>query len=122
MGTGPDRATRELVKTRAGRRCERCGVHDTVTACEVHHRRPRGMGGSRNDALINLVSSLVYLCGQRCHRGPDGVKSRRLVGISGGWIVPRPLDPALTPIAHHSRGLVLLTADGGYSPFEVPRG
>jgi 5-methylcytosine-specific restriction enzyme A len=57
--TGFDPATRNVILGRAGFVgpwvcCERCGDWNATVQC--HHRRPRGMGGSRA-ADTNLASN-----------------------------------------------------------------
>ncbi len=51
-----DRATRELVRSRANRRCEYCRIHedeDLVLPFHVEHIRPKKHGGG--DDLSNLA-------------------------------------------------------------------
>lgn len=105
--TGPDTQTRMWVWWRAGNTCERCGL-DSISM-DVHHRQPRGLGGS-SDPAINAVSNLVLLC-RPCHAE---IESARLAAIADGWLVPRPTDPVRVPI-HHRRGLTLLTPTGDYA-------
>ena len=63
----------------------------------VHHRLPRGMGGT-SDPEINRMSNLVLCCGTGttgCHgyitRNPEWALDR-------GWSVRRGTDPAEVPI------------------------
>jgi len=79
--TGPDAATRTLVALqRAGGVCERCR-QEAVT--DIHHRDPRGMGGSRNVPWINDPSNLVAL-GRKCHLE---VEANRTFAYRDGWLV-----------------------------------
>lgn len=101
--TGPDLATRQLVVDRDHRRCLRCSAPGE----QVHHRKPRGMGGSSLPG-INSPENLILLC-QRCHAF---IESSRAEAYRDGWLVHRGDDPAEVPIRRHG-GLVLLFPDGG---------
>jgi 5-methylcytosine-specific restriction protein A len=59
-------------------RCRRCGA----IGHQIHHRRPRGMGGT-SDPLINNPSNLVLLC-QPCHAE---VESAREQAYDSGWLL-----------------------------------
>lgn len=101
--TGPDVKTRDLVINRDGGRCVVCAR----TATDVHHRTPRGMAGS-SDPAINSAANLICLCSD-CHRG---IESRRTEAERHGYIVRRPLNPAVMPVLIKGSGWVLLRADG----------
>ena len=81
--TGPDAATVQAVKNRSGGLCERCWLR---SAKEVHHRTPRGQGGSRNNSRINRCDNLVHLCSP-CHRSE--VEMDRDQARRDGWLWPR---------------------------------
>lgn len=86
---------RTIVITRAGYACEKCkGPLTNWDGMSVHHRKPRGMGGSKN---ADRPENLLALCGS---------------GVTGchGW-VEKHRDEAYT------RGLLLRT---GYSPYTTP--
>lgn len=87
--TGPDARTIQLVRDRSGGLCEICGWNEGQ---QFHHRKPRGMGGTR-DKAINLPSNLLHLC-YPCHRE---VESERSDSINTGRIVSQYSDPAETP-------------------------
>lgn len=121
--TGPSPATRRLVLDRAQGCCELCGrlLHDGTTwigAHSVHHRQPRGMGGTtRPDA--NAVWVLLLLCGSATT--PDGchtyVETNRTEALANGWLVPQAGEPATVLVHVQVSGHltpVLLTADGTY--------
>lgn len=59
--SGPTKATRALVWERDAGRCARCGLPIT-REWSLHHRVPRGAGGSRRPEL-NSPANLVLLCG-----------------------------------------------------------
>ena len=75
--TGPTRAMREAVKVRDGGRCVRCGD----PAGSIHHRKPRGMGGTHGaeSDRINGPAWLLSLCGSGvtgCHGWVEGNRTR----------------------------------------------
>lgn len=90
--TGPTPATVELVWERDKGSCQRCGRGlsraDRGMSWSVHHRRPRGMGGSR-DAWVNLPANLIVLCGSGVTGCHGWVESNRGEAVELGWIVSR---------------------------------
>ena len=104
--TGPNLATRQLVIDRAQRRCERCRDWGS----QIHHRKPRGMGGTRNPQ-INAPSNLVFLCFD-CH---EWIERNRDAARMSGWLVPRNDDPELTPIVTLHADVWTLHRDGTVS-------
>lgn len=105
--SGVSTRTREVLAKRSGGKCEVCGGGK---ATEVHHRRPRGMGGSRK-AATNLPSNLLHLCAG-CHRGL--IEIHREVALNAGWLVRQADDPA--GVAVHLRyGTVYLGDQGEVS-------
>lgn len=70
---------------RDGGRCRRChGIGE-----QIHHRKPRGMGGTR-DKGINSPANLILVC-QSCHAD---IESHRLDAYDTGWLVRRVDNPA----------------------------
>jgi hypothetical protein len=69
---------RTAVAVRSLGRCERC----FGTGQEIHHRRPRGMGGG--DGREHAIENLVRLC-RSCHRWATVEPSQ---AIRAGWVVP----------------------------------
>lgn len=104
--TGPDVATRELVRWRDRDQCRRCGAQ----TWQIHHRKPRGMGGTR-DPLINGPSNLVLLCGTGTTGCHGWVETNRTEARLQGWLVSQYADPRYQPIDHEGR-LAFLTEDG----------
>lgn len=102
--TGPDQDTVDMVLERANHCCERCG---RARPEQIHHRKPRGAGGSR-DPAINSPSNLLALCSQ-CH---VEVESDRTKAYEQGWLVHRENDPAVVPVWLAFRGYSLLAVDG----------
>ena len=107
--TGFSKHTRELVFLRAGGRCERCGRPPASwrAAFQWHHRRPRGMGGSKA-ADTNTAANCALLCGY-CHAH---VEKEREASLWGGWLVRRGENPAETPL--HLNGRWVFLDDFGY--------
>lgn len=101
--------SQQTVKGRAQMHCERCSVNTTWQGSQVHHRLPRGMGGSSNPE-INLPTNLVLLC-LDCHAH---VEKHREEAYAAGWLVRRGQDPATVPIPRDGE-LVWLTVDGTYT-------
>lgn len=87
--TGPDRATVELLFERSHERCERCGAMGE----QIHHRRPRGMGGTRREDT-NSLAAIVHLCAN-CH---SYIESNREWAHEHGWLVRQWADPAYQPV------------------------
>lgn len=96
-----------MVRARSGGVCERCGGHQAV---QQHHRRPRGMGGSR-DAATNTASNLLDLC-TRCHRD---IEANRTDAYDHGWLVRQSETPLHTPVRYRNQ-LVVLDDCGGMTP------
>lgn len=111
--TGPAPDVVEQVYERAGYSCEVCteqvGDRRGVDH-HIHHRRPRGAGGSRR-ADTNLPSNLLLLC-PGCHQD---IESHRGVAQSMGWLVVQGVDPASVAVLVQRNRWVYLTADGGIS-------
>lgn len=119
--TGPDKSTVEAVLSRAGRQCEACGA--TVgdrrgVDFSIHHRRPRGMGGTQWFGA-NLTSNLMLLCGTGTTGCHGYVESHRTASIACGWLVPNWLDPTEVP-AVVNREFVLLSNRGTYEEYPSP--
>lgn len=115
---GPSKATRQTVWSRARGRCERCGNAPDWHS-SVHHRQPRGMGGSRQSHL-NKPSNLLFLCGSGTTGCHGWVESNRLQAVNDGFIVPRYGVPATTPVRYLGRDWVILDDEGGMSAWEPP--
>jgi 5-methylcytosine-specific restriction enzyme A len=82
---------RHVVRKRAHNKCEICR---SGVMFQVHHRRPRGMGGS-TDTDTNLPANLLYLCGD-CHLVM--VEVNRSTALDNGWLVPQTMSPTLVPV------------------------
>lgn len=112
--TGPTRTVREGCYARCLDRCERCERPLYGQPFSLHHRRPRGMGGTVRPET-NQPSNLLVLCGSAttpgsCHQF---VENRRAEAYEEGLLVPQTQDPATVPVLLE-RGWVLLTDDFGF--------
>ena len=87
--TGPDKATVDALFTRSEGCCERCGGQGE----QIHHRRPRGMGGTRREDT-NGLAAIVHLCAN-CHAY---IESNREWAYGHGWLVRQWADPAYQPV------------------------
>lgn len=105
--TNPTARIRSIVRTRSGGICERCGGYQAV---QQHHRRPRGMGGSRRPDT-NTPSNLLDLCAH-CHRE---VEADRIDSYVDGWLVRQADLPIDIPVRYRGE-LVLLDDCGGMTP------
>lgn len=76
---------------------------------QFHHRRPRGMGGSKNAITGNACNALFLH--PACHAL---VESNRETAIENGWLVRQGSDPSKVPVKLHF-GWVLLLEDGSVS-------
>ena len=112
--TGPTASVRETVMRRAGGRCERCGKALNGPH-SVHHRQPRGMGGPSNPE-VNNPSNLLVLCGTGTTGCHGWIESNREYATLRGFLVPRPLHPADTPVQLHDTRWVTLDPAGTYNP------
>ena len=101
-------AARRIVADRDGDTCQMCGRF-MYQRRSVHHRLPKGMGGS---ALLESPANLVTLCGVgnadgchgKAHSNPQWARNH-------GWVVARSLDPMEVPVDMHD-GWFLLCPDG----------
>lgn len=105
------RTVRELVLHRDGHCCARCGRSTLNYPSSLHHRRPRGMGGSR-DERINDPRNIVRVCGSGVSGCHGEIEGNRSAAKDTGWLIPSlaHLDTPLITI-HGTR--IVLSADGG---------
>lgn len=117
------RKAREIVLARSGGHCERGGellLGEPGVGYSVHHRRPRGMGGSRRHNVTSPVN-LVALCGSGTTGCHGAVESNREAAYEAGWLVCQAADPALIPVNVFGLGPVFLTDDGDYRDATSPQ-
>jgi hypothetical protein len=97
------------MQTRAGGRCELCGL-PLMGKVVRHHRQRRAVGGDRLGNLLLLHDA----CHVRIHAHPE--ESRQ-----AGWIVSSyELDPTAVPVAYQRARQVYLGDDGGLGAVAGP--
>lgn len=84
----------------------------------IHHRRPRGMGGSK-DPAVNSPANLLLLSGTGTTGAHGWVESHRAEAVDQGLIVSQAQSPELVPVMHWLYGLSFLTRTG-WEP--IPQG
>ncbi len=103
--------TRRLIAERAKGWCELCGL-PLRTAAQIHHRRPRGMGGTSSTEAQSPANGLwIHF---KCH---ERVERFREQSLKNGWLVPQGHSPHRTPVLTSS-GWRLLDDQGGSTPYE----
>jgi len=112
--TDPTAATVRLVRERDLGACVRCGTTSNLT---THHRRARGMGGSRWPG-INLPANLLTLCGSGTTGCHGTIESYRATARNDGYLVSQHADPADLPVFTW-RGWVRIDNDGGLAPLQL---
>jgi 5-methylcytosine-specific restriction protein A len=95
---------KKAIIKRSNDRCEVCG--SVANYNQIHHRRPRGMGGSK-DPLCGSAANGIFVH-PSCHAM---IESNREQAYKKGWLVHQGHDPAYVPIKKYS-GWVLLNHDG----------
>jgi 5-methylcytosine-specific restriction protein A len=94
-------AVAQLVVQRDGWACVSCGLD--ISGLErgrdwsIHHRIPRGMGGSR-DPRLSLPSNLVVLCGSGVTGCHGGTESYREGARARGLLLWRSEEPTEVPV------------------------
>ena len=95
---------RATIRHRADNRCEMCGVR--CDNGQIHHRQPRGMGGSKDQQSRSAANGL-YLH-ERCH---SKIERNRSAGYEKGWLVHKWESSEEKPVLLWD-GWKLLSADG----------
>lgn len=109
-------ATKRLIRDRDGNRCVLCGVW-VGEGGQIHHRRARGMGGSR-DPLTSSPANGLTLCGgpfngSQCH---EHIESHRTWALDHGFLVRQGVDPASVAVVVDVRVGWWLGHDGTKRP------
>lgn len=105
-------------RRRDGGSCVVCGVQ-VGSGGNVHHRRNRGMGGSR---AANVISNLLVACGSP-NSGCHGALTNRPWEIDAernGWVLPTngTADPAAVPVLVAWLGWAYPTTDGEWQAID----
>lgn len=105
--------TRRTVLERDGYACVRCGTYvGPFGDYSIHHRRPRGMGGSKRPDT-NQPANLVTLCGSGVTGCHGWAESNRDEARALGLLLWQSQTPSAEPVRTH-RGLLLLDDKGGW--------
>ena len=103
--------------------CSRCGRHvahlERGVPWSIHHRRPRGQGGSSLD-WVEGAANKVILCGSGTTGCHGWVESHRTEARALGFLVPLNGMQKADEVAikHENLGLVYLNDEGGWAPVE----
>ena len=112
-------AVEQKVVVRDQGKCARCGRHvahlERGRAWSIHHRRPRGSGGTSLD-WVNQPANLVVLCGSGTTGCHGWVERERTKAFDLGLLVSAigVATAMTTRLRHHEYGWVLLDNEGGY--------
>lgn len=116
-------ASEQLVVARDQGSCARCGRHvahlERGFAWSIHHRRPRGTGGT-SIAWVNQPANLLVLCGSGVTGCHGWVERERTRAFNEGLLVSKiGVATAMnTRLKHALHGWVLLNNEGGYEAAE----
>lgn len=115
--TAPSEKTVATVWERDMGMCVRCYAYifgDRGRGWSLHHRRPRGSGGT-SLKWVNLPANLILLCGSGTTGCHGWVESHRADSRKLGFLVSLNGTEAAShvPIHHAGYGLVLLDDLGG---------
>lgn len=103
--------------------CVRCGRHVAHLtrgwAWSIHHRRPRGAGGTRL-AWVDQAANGIILCGSGTTGCHGWVEKNRRASIDTGFLISALGLSTAEDIAIHHRllGFVYLDNEGGWCPVE----
>ena len=100
--------TGQLIKARAELGCEVMADKCVFTAATVHHRRPRGAGGSHR-ADTNSAANGLAIC-PPCH---ERVERRRSWAYEHGYLLHQTEDPLLVAVWWRGWQWVTLDDAGG---------
>lgn len=114
--TGPSGDVVEVVLERANFSCEICNgqIGDRRGFdWSYHHRRPRGLGGTRWPG-INLPGNGLILCGSGTTGCHGDVESNRALSVRAGYLVLSRTDPTQVAVILHKERFVYLDNVGRY--------
>ena len=102
--TGFSKLVRDQIMCRSQGICERCGA---APAVQIHHRRPRGMGGS-SAADTNRASNGLAVC-VSCH---TDIEANRGDSLKYGFLVRQGQNPAEIGVLRMGEWVLLRDDDG----------
>lgn len=98
-GSGIPVKLRQQILERDDHTCTRCGTPIYEGDYSLHHRLPRGRGGTATP------ENLVTLCGSGTTGCHQVIESYRAKATVEGWLVPSGIDPAVWPVLRDARWL-----------------
>lgn len=110
--TGFTGRVRAVIIARCGGYCEICGLERPE---EIHHRRARGMGGSKRPDTDWAANGLA-VC-SKCHALVESNRNRDADRRNGFRLEQNDI-PCRVPVLRHGAEWVLLDDDGGVNPTE----
>jgi hypothetical protein len=113
-----DEETRTAVFERAYYRCERCHGGPDVFGWSVHHRVPRGMGGSKNP-MLHQMANLILLCGSGVSGCHGWVESYRDQARNDGFLLQRVNSAEEIPFIDNEKNAWLIDNEGGKKKFDI---
>lgn len=99
--------------------CEVCGYRLPEKGWNLHHRRARGMGGTRRK--VSCADGLV-VCGsgtQGCH---GQIETNRAWALQRGYLVSKWEEPVQVPVFTARGAWVIFNHDGSTSPAPLIEG
>lgn len=122
-GVGHDMETlRAAAYQRAQGHCEITGL-PLGESWALHHRRVRGMGGSRRadtNTLPNVLAITHEVHNLRSLPGHPAVHLDVAWARQHGYLISQAADPQKAPVEIAGQGWTLLTCDGGYQSCDPP--
>jgi hypothetical protein len=109
--------TKQIVRDRSAGICEVC---QAAPATNFHHRRARGMGGTRRP--IHGPDWVLHLCGSGTTGCHGYIETHPEVSYARGWKLRGTRDPSIAPVQLCGQWYILLP-DGTMEPHRwSPRG
>lgn len=95
--TGATGETRAKIYERAYFECEYCGSNNFSFGVSIHHRKPRGMGGTKKKET-NDPTNLLLLCGSGTTGCHGWIESNREESYKRGLLVKQSEEPGEVPV------------------------
>jgi len=115
-----DTQTRFGVFARANYQCEKC-LDAPIGGVSVHHRRPRMMGGSRNE-LLHQPANLILLCGSGTSGCHGWVESNRDKARVQGYLIQKVESAEQIPFRDNSGIWWNIYNSGEKVQLDLPKG